>query len=215
MHGLLKQPGYRLHPPDNLEAWALLAEQDLSPADLTRALAHLKSTEKHRGPCHRRDQGGRRLRRHPSGLATRPVRRAPRALHPAALGQGSRAARPRARGQHGAVRQGRHAAGRSARRRRRLPAGQLKRRPEVLTATDFTPPWPRASEISRGAPPFTIPPRKDPDSNGLEDAIVEQRWLCSPSRQSGNTIKPPDRVLHSKTTLSAGRRGCLEIHPQA
>jgi hypothetical protein len=40
MHGLLKQSGYRLHPPDSLEARALLAEQAL-----TRALAHLESTE--------------------------------------------------------------------------------------------------------------------------------------------------------------------------
>ena len=45
MHGLLKQPGYRLHPPDSPEARALLAEQGLDPADLDRALARLESTE--------------------------------------------------------------------------------------------------------------------------------------------------------------------------
>jgi len=45
MHGLLKQPGYRLHPPDSPEAAALLAEQGLSPADLDRALARLARTE--------------------------------------------------------------------------------------------------------------------------------------------------------------------------
>ena len=45
MHGLLKQPGYRLHPPDSPEAAALLAEQGLSPADLDRALARLERTE--------------------------------------------------------------------------------------------------------------------------------------------------------------------------
>jgi hypothetical protein len=45
MHGLLKQPGYRLHPPDSPEARALLAEQGLGPADLDRALARLERTE--------------------------------------------------------------------------------------------------------------------------------------------------------------------------
>jgi hypothetical protein len=45
MHGLLKRPGYRLHPPDSPEAGALLAEQGLSPADLDRALARLESSE--------------------------------------------------------------------------------------------------------------------------------------------------------------------------
>jgi hypothetical protein len=45
MHGLLKQPGYRLHAPDSPEARALLAEQGLGPADLERALASLESTE--------------------------------------------------------------------------------------------------------------------------------------------------------------------------
>jgi hypothetical protein len=45
MHGLLKQPGYRLHPPDSLQGRALLAEQGLSPADLDRALACLERTE--------------------------------------------------------------------------------------------------------------------------------------------------------------------------
>jgi hypothetical protein len=42
---LLKQPGYRLYPPDSAEAGALLAEQGLSPADLDRALARLERTE--------------------------------------------------------------------------------------------------------------------------------------------------------------------------
>ena len=45
MHGLLKQPGYRLHPPDSPEAGALLAEQGLGPADLDRALVELERTE--------------------------------------------------------------------------------------------------------------------------------------------------------------------------
>jgi hypothetical protein len=45
MHGLLKRPGYRLYPPDSLEAGALLAEQGLSPADLDRAFAELERTE--------------------------------------------------------------------------------------------------------------------------------------------------------------------------
>jgi hypothetical protein len=45
MHGLLKQPGYRLHPPDSPEARALLAEQGFGPADLDRALARLETTE--------------------------------------------------------------------------------------------------------------------------------------------------------------------------
>jgi hypothetical protein len=45
MHGLLKQPGYRLYAPDSPEAGALLAEQGLSPADLDRALARLERTE--------------------------------------------------------------------------------------------------------------------------------------------------------------------------
>ena len=45
MHGLLKQPGYRLHAPDSPEARVLLAEQGLGPADLDRALAHLERVE--------------------------------------------------------------------------------------------------------------------------------------------------------------------------
>ena len=45
MHGLLKQPGYRLHPPESPEASALLAEQGLGSADLDRALAELERTE--------------------------------------------------------------------------------------------------------------------------------------------------------------------------
>jgi hypothetical protein len=45
MHGLLKQPGYRLHPPDSTEAGSLLAEQGLGPAELERALARLETTE--------------------------------------------------------------------------------------------------------------------------------------------------------------------------
>jgi hypothetical protein len=45
MHGLLKQPGYRLYPPDSPEARALLAEQGLGPADLEQALARLERTD--------------------------------------------------------------------------------------------------------------------------------------------------------------------------
>jgi hypothetical protein len=45
MHGLLKQPGYRLYAPDSPEARALLAEQGLGPADLEQAFAHLETTE--------------------------------------------------------------------------------------------------------------------------------------------------------------------------
>jgi hypothetical protein len=45
MHGLLKQPGYRLYAPGSPEAGALLAEQGLGPADLERALARLETTE--------------------------------------------------------------------------------------------------------------------------------------------------------------------------
>jgi hypothetical protein len=45
MHGLLKQPGYRLHAADSPEARALLAEQGLGSADLERAFARLESTE--------------------------------------------------------------------------------------------------------------------------------------------------------------------------
>jgi hypothetical protein len=45
MHGLLKQPGYRLYAPGSPEAGALLAEQGLNPADLDRALAGLARSE--------------------------------------------------------------------------------------------------------------------------------------------------------------------------
>ena len=45
MQRLLKQPGYRLHPPDSPEAGALLAEQGLSPADLELAVARLERAE--------------------------------------------------------------------------------------------------------------------------------------------------------------------------
>jgi hypothetical protein len=44
MQRLLKQPGYRLYPPDSPEAGALLVEQGLGPADLDRALACLEHT---------------------------------------------------------------------------------------------------------------------------------------------------------------------------
>jgi len=43
MHGPLKRPGYRLHPPDSPEARALLAEQGLSPTDLNEALVRLRT----------------------------------------------------------------------------------------------------------------------------------------------------------------------------
>jgi hypothetical protein len=45
MHGLLKQPGYRLYPPNSPEAGALFAEQGISPADLDRALARFERAE--------------------------------------------------------------------------------------------------------------------------------------------------------------------------
>jgi hypothetical protein len=45
MQSLLKQPGYRLHPPDSPEARALLAEQGLGLADLERAFGRLERTE--------------------------------------------------------------------------------------------------------------------------------------------------------------------------
>jgi hypothetical protein len=45
MHGLLKQPGYRLHSPDSPEAGALLAEHGLGPADLGHALTRLERAE--------------------------------------------------------------------------------------------------------------------------------------------------------------------------
>ena len=45
MPRLHKRPGYRLYPPDSLEAWALLAEQGLGPADLNHALTRLERTE--------------------------------------------------------------------------------------------------------------------------------------------------------------------------
>jgi hypothetical protein len=45
MHGLLKQPGYRLYPPDSPDARALLGEQGLGHADLNRTLAHLEHAE--------------------------------------------------------------------------------------------------------------------------------------------------------------------------
>ena len=45
MHGLLKQPGYRLYAPGSPEAGALLAEQGLGPADLERAFARLERAE--------------------------------------------------------------------------------------------------------------------------------------------------------------------------
>jgi hypothetical protein len=45
MHGLLKQPGYRLHAPGSPEAGVLLREQGLGPADLDRVLARLERTE--------------------------------------------------------------------------------------------------------------------------------------------------------------------------
>ena len=45
MHGLLKQPGYRLYAVDSPEARALLAEVGVTRADLERALAELERRE--------------------------------------------------------------------------------------------------------------------------------------------------------------------------
>ena len=42
MHGLLKQPGYRLYAVDSPEARVLLAEVGVTRADLDRALAELE-----------------------------------------------------------------------------------------------------------------------------------------------------------------------------
>ena len=45
MHGLLKQPGYRLYAPNSPEAEAVLAEVGVTRADLDRALAQLERSE--------------------------------------------------------------------------------------------------------------------------------------------------------------------------
>ena len=45
MHGLLKQPGYRLYAADSAEAEAVLAEVGVTRADLDRALAQLERSE--------------------------------------------------------------------------------------------------------------------------------------------------------------------------
>ena len=45
MHALLKRPGYRLHPAESREAEAVLAEVDVTRADLERALAELERRE--------------------------------------------------------------------------------------------------------------------------------------------------------------------------
>ena len=45
MHGLLRQPGYRLYAADSPEAEAVLAEIGVTRADLDRALADLERSE--------------------------------------------------------------------------------------------------------------------------------------------------------------------------
>ena len=45
MHGLLKQPGYRLYPAYSPEAEAVLAEVGVTRADLDRALAVMERSE--------------------------------------------------------------------------------------------------------------------------------------------------------------------------
>ena len=45
MHGLLKQPGYRLYAPDSPEAEAVLADVGVTRADLDRALDALERSE--------------------------------------------------------------------------------------------------------------------------------------------------------------------------
>jgi hypothetical protein len=45
MHGLLKQPGYRLYAIDSAEAEAVLAEVGVTRADLDRALDALERSE--------------------------------------------------------------------------------------------------------------------------------------------------------------------------
>ena len=45
MHGLLKQPGYRLYAADSAEAEAVLAEVGVTRADVDHALAALERSE--------------------------------------------------------------------------------------------------------------------------------------------------------------------------
>ena len=45
MHGLLRQPGYRLYAPDSPEAEAVLAEVGVTRADLDRALTALERSQ--------------------------------------------------------------------------------------------------------------------------------------------------------------------------
>ena len=45
MHGLLKQPGYRLYAADSPEAEAVLAEVGVTRADLDRAIAALERSQ--------------------------------------------------------------------------------------------------------------------------------------------------------------------------
>jgi hypothetical protein len=111
MHGLLKQPGYRLYSPDSPEAGALLAEQGLSPDDLDRAFARLEDNE------------GTTVRTIVGINEDGVFGTSREGWHPDLPGASERfipllwirileLLGPSVRGQHGAVRQGRHAAGR-------------------------------------------------------------------------------------------------------
>jgi hypothetical protein len=127
MHGLLKQPGYRLYAPGSPEAGALLAERGLGPADLDRALAHLEHAE---GTAVRtivgiNEDGVFGVSRAGWRPDLAVAHREP--FVPLALAQGPRAARRRARGQHRPVHPGRHAARRGPAQRQHLPAGELRK----------------------------------------------------------------------------------------
>jgi hypothetical protein len=85
MHGLLKQPGYRLYPPRSPETEAL-ARRAGPRFRRPQPRPRLPRTNRgHDGPGHRRDQPGRGVRGQSRGLVPGPARGLQRALHSAAL----------------------------------------------------------------------------------------------------------------------------------
>ena len=165
MHGLLKQPGYRLYPPDSPEAGALLAEQGLGPADLDRALAGLEAHRGHRGPHHRRDQRGRRVRHQPrrAGARTCPTP----ATSPSSRCSGSRstscsAACPRA---------ARRGSSRTAR---------CRAKPRAAPPSTG---WPAEASIRSTDRSATLRRRGLAPGGDLSSPARQQRRPCSPARE--------------------------------
>jgi hypothetical protein len=198
MQSLLKQPGYRLHPPDNPEARALLAEQGLGPAVSTGLSPTWNASRARRSA---RSSGSTRTAcsAPPRGLATGPARRLPRALHPPALAQGPGTARPGARGQHGAV-----PPGRRCRARPRVASPCTGSQAEGLVPNTAAPLLIYAAAASRpAAPDFAkLPNMHQTDVTRIrciEIALCHLTWRAPEPFEVGFRARPVQPALSQST----------------